>query len=61
MPKGFNKMDTKSDEQLLGIEATIESNTQEPDKNQVNNDEKLTLLTENLQKLTTFMMDQTNI
>ena len=54
-------MDTKSDEQFLSIETTIESNKQEADKNQVKNDEKPTILTENIQKLTTFMMDQTNI
>ena len=54
-------MDTKYDEKFLSIEATIETNKQESDKNQVNNDEKLTLLTENFQKLTTFMMDQTSI
>ena len=53
-------MDTKSDEHLLSIEATIEANKQESDKNHVKNDERLTILTENLQKLTTFMMDQTN-
>ena len=50
-------MDTKSDKQFLSIKATIESNKQEADKNKVKNDEKLTVLTENLQKLTTFMMD----
>ena len=38
-------MDTKSDEQFLTIEATIESNNQEADKNQVKNDEKITILT----------------
>ena len=35
-------MDTKSDEQFLAIEATIEVNNQEVDRNQVKNDEKLT-------------------
>ena len=54
-------MDTKSGEQFLAIEATIGANKQEADNNQLNNDEKLTLLTENLQKLTTLMMYQTNI
>ena len=39
-------MDTKSDEQFLVIEATIESNKQEADKNQMKTDEKITLLTE---------------
>ena len=46
MPKGGNKMDTKSDEQFLGIEANIETNKQESDKNHNKTDEKLTLLTE---------------
>ena len=31
MPKEGNNMDTKSDEQLLIIQATIESNKQEAD------------------------------
>ena len=57
MPKGGNNMDTKYDEQFLAIKSTIEYNKQEADKNKVKNDEKLTVLTENLQKLTTFMMD----
>ena len=54
-------MDTKSDEQFLVIEATIEANKQEADKNKINNDEKLTLLIENLQLLTAFITDKTNI
>ena len=33
MPKGGNKMDTKSYEQFLVVEATIETNKQEADKN----------------------------
>ena len=61
MPKGGNKMDTKSDENFLAIEAFIKANNQESDKNHKNTDEKLKVLTENLKKLTTFMMDQTNI
>ena len=40
-------MDTKSDEQFLVIEATIESNKKESDKNHKNTDEKLTLIKEN--------------
>ena len=44
-------MDTKSDEQFLFIESTIESNKQEANKNQMNNDKKITLLTENIQVL----------
>ena len=50
-------MDTKSDEQFLVIEATIDVNKHEDDKNQVKTVEKLTILTKNLQKLTAFMMD----
>ena len=61
MSKGGNNMYTKSDEHFLATKSTIEANKQEADKNQVKNDEKLTILTENLQKLTTFMMDRTNI
>ena len=44
MPKGVNNIDTKSDEQFLSIKATIESHKQESDKNQMKNNEKLTLL-----------------
>ena len=40
-------MDTKSDEQFLAIEATIEANKQESYKNHKKTDEKLTLLTDN--------------
>ena len=61
MKKGGNKMDKNSDEHFLAIEATIETNKKEANNNQLKNDEKMTILTENLQKLTTFMMDQTNI
>ena len=48
MPKGDNKMDTKSVQQFLVIKVTIESNNQEDDKNKMKSDEKLTLITENL-------------
>ena len=44
-------MDTKFDEQFLVIKATIEANKQDADKNHMNTDEKLMLLTEN-QKIT---------
>ena len=54
-------MDTKSDEQFLAIEATIEANKQEADRNQVKNDEELKNITEDIQNLTIFMMDQANI
>ena len=68
MPKGGNKMDTKSDEHFLIIQETIETNKQEADdkdmktaEKQMKTDEKLTQLTENLQVLTTLTMDQTKI
>ena len=48
MPKGDNKMDTKSVQQFLVIKVTIEANNQEDDKNKMKSDEKLTLITENL-------------
>ena len=40
-------MDTKSDEQFLIIESTIEANKQEADINHKKTDDKLILLTEN--------------
>ena len=62
-------MDTKSDEQLLVIEFTIEANKKESDKNHKKTDEKLTLLTENQKEtnekitllLTAMMTDKNNI
>ena len=54
-------MDTKPDEQFLTIKVTIEANKQESDRNQVKTDAKLTKITEDLQNLTSFMMDQANI
>ena len=54
-------MDTNYDEQFLVIAATIESKKPAAAEKQTKTDEKLTLLTENLQVLTAFMMDQTNI
>ena len=67
MRKWGNKMDTKSDEQFLIIQATIEDNNQEADEKQMKtsekkmkNDEKLTQITETINNLTAFMMDQTN-
>ena len=54
-------MDTKSDEKFLIIQDTIESNKQEADQKQMKTDEKITHLTETLNSLTAFMMDQTNI
>ena len=62
-------MDTKSDEQFLVIEATIEANKQESDKNHKKIDEKLTLTKENQKEtnekikllLITTMIDKKNI
>ena len=68
-------MDTKSDENFLVIEDTIETNKQQADKNHNKTDEKptlltenhketnakITLLTENLQVLTALMTGKTNI
>ena len=61
-------MDTKSDEELLIIQATIEANKHEADKKdmktaekKMKTDEKLTQLTENLQVFTALMMYQTSI
>ena len=54
-------MDTKSDEHFLFIESTIEANKQEADKNHKETNEKLTLLTDNLQVFTALMIDKTNI
>ena len=42
MTKEDNKMDTKSDEQFLIIQATIEPNKKEDYEKQMNTDEKLT-------------------
>ena len=61
MPKVGNKMDTNYDETFLAIKATTEANKQEAGKNQVKNDDKLTKITEDIQNLTTFLMNQANI
>ena len=53
-------MDTKSDEQFLIIQDTFEANKQEAAEKKMKTDEKITQLTENLNNLTAFMMDQTN-
>ena len=60
MPKGGNKIDNKSDENFLIIQDTIEANKQEAAEKQIKTDEKITQLTETLNNLTAFMMDQTN-
>ena len=56
-------MDKKSYEQLLTIQATIETNRQETDEKKIETDEKITKITEDLKVFTatiTSMMDQTN-
>ena len=52
MPKVGNNMDTKSDEKLLTIEATIESNKQEDDKNKQETDNNHKETTEKIKQLT---------
>ena len=62
-------MDTKSEEQFLFIESTIEANKQEYDKNHKKTDKKLTLLTDNQKEnneklallLTEMKIDKNNI
>ena len=53
-------MDTKSDEQFFIIQDTIEDNKQDSAEKKMKTDEKITQLTETLNNLTAFMMDQTN-
>ena len=52
MPKGGNKMNTKSDDQFLAIEATTEANKQEADKNKQEADKNHKETTENIKQLT---------
>ena len=54
MPSGQNNMDNKSDDKLLIIQATIETNRQY-------SDEKTNNLTEDLTAMITSMMDQIKI
>ena len=42
MKKGGNKMENKSDEQFLIIQATVEAKNQETDDKQIETDDKLT-------------------
>ena len=53
-------MYTKSDEQFIIIQDTIESNKQEAAEKQMKNDEEITQLAETLNNLTALMMDQTS-
>ena len=42
MPKGSNKMENKSDEQFIIMQAVIETNKQEMRDNKKDSDEKMT-------------------
>ena len=54
-------MDTKSDDQFLAIEATIEANKQEADKNHNKTTENIKQLTETLNKVLKGLTDKNNI
>ena len=54
-------MDTKSDDQLLAIEATIEANKQEADKNHKETTENIKQLIETLNQVLAEMKDKNNI
>ena len=54
-------MDTKSGDQFLAIEATIESNKQEADKNHNKTTENIKQLTETLNKVLKGLTDKNNI
>ena len=53
-------MYTKYDEQFLIIQDTTEANKQGASEKQMKTDDKITQLTETLNSLTAFMIDQTN-
>ena len=61
MPKGGNKMDTKSNDQFLAIEATIEANKKEADKNHNETTENTKQLTETRNKVLKGPTDKNNI
>ena len=61
MPKGGNKMDTKSDDQFLAIEYTIEAKKQEADKKHNKTTENIKQLTETLNKVLKVLTDKNNI
>ena len=61
MPKGGNKMDTKSDDQFLSIESTIESNKQEADNNHKEATDNIKQITETLNQILAEMKDKKNI
>ena len=54
-------MDTKSDDQFLAIESTIEANKQEADKNHNKTTENIKKLTETLNKVLKGLTDKNNI
>ena len=54
-------MDTKSDDQFLAIEATIETNKQEADKKHNKTTENIKQLTETLNKVLKGIPDKNNI
>ena len=54
-------MDTKSDDQFLAIEATIEANKQEADKNHNETTENIKQLTETLNKVLKGLTDKNKI
>ena len=54
-------MDTKSDDQFLAIEATIEANKQESDKNHNETTENIKQLTETLNTVLKGLTDKNNI
>ena len=61
MPKVGNNVDTKSDDHFLAIEATIEANKQEADKNQKETTDNIKQLTETLNQVLAGLKDKNNI
>ena len=72
MPKGGNKMDTKSNDQFLAIETTIvankqeadktiDTNKQEADKNHKETTDNIKQLTETLNQVLAGLKDKNNI
>ena len=61
MPQGGNMMNTNSDDQFLAIEATIESNKHEADKNHKETTENIKQITETLNRVLEEMKDKNNI
>ena len=61
MPQGGNMMNTNSDDQFLAIEATIESNKHEADKNHKETTENIKQITETRNRVLEEMKDKNNI